>query len=85
MFAEHGVEVVCSLPHYRERNTDAQRGDGVFERSIEALRRLNAAGYGKGDPRLRLTLVHNPVGAFLPATRRRWSASGRQSLRRTTA
>jgi radical SAM/Cys-rich protein len=64
-FAERGVEVVCSLPHYRRRNTDLQRGDGTFEKSIEALKRLNAAGYGRGDPRLRLTLVHNPAGAFL--------------------
>ena len=64
-FAERGVEIVCSLPHYRKRNTDAQRGDGTYEKSIEALRRLNAAGYGQGDPRCRLTLVSNPVGAFL--------------------
>jgi radical SAM/Cys-rich protein len=63
--AERGVEVVCSLPHFRQRNTDAQRGDGTFSRSIEALRRLNAAGYGQGRPDRRLTLVVNPVGAFL--------------------
>ncbi|MDX2215729.1 MAG: arsenosugar biosynthesis radical SAM protein ArsS [Oculatellaceae cyanobacterium bins.114] len=64
-FAERGVEVVCSLPHYRKFNTDAQRGDGTFERSIEALRRLNAAGYGQGDPKRCLTLMSNPNGAFL--------------------
>lgn len=64
-FAERGVEVVCSLPHYRQRNTDAQRGDGTFEKSITALKRLNAAGYGQGDPKRRLTLMSNPVGAFL--------------------
>lgn len=67
-FAERGVEVVASLPHYRKLNTDAQRGDGVYERSIEALRRLNAAGYGNGDARRRLTLVSNPAGAFLGAS-----------------
>ncbi len=66
-FAEHGVEVVCSLPHYRQRNTDAQRGDGTFEQSIAALKRLNSVGYGTGNPRHRLTLVSNPVGAFLSA------------------
>jgi radical SAM/Cys-rich protein len=65
-FAEHGVEVVCSLPHYRGRNTDRQRGDGVYEQSIEALKRLNAVGYGTGGD-LRLVLVTNPTGAFLPA------------------
>jgi radical SAM/Cys-rich protein len=64
-FADRGVEIVCSLPHYRQRNTDAQRGDGTFEKSIEALHRLNAVGYGKGDPKRQLTLMSNPVGAFL--------------------
>ncbi len=63
--AANEVEVVCSLPHYRARNTDAQRGDGTFERSIRALRLLNDAGYGQGDPGRRLTLVSNPAGAFL--------------------
>ena len=66
-FARHGVELVCSLPHYQQACTDVQRGDGVFEKSIHALRRLNALGYGRGDPRLRLVLVTNPVGARLPA------------------
>jgi radical SAM/Cys-rich protein len=65
--AARGVEVVCSLPHYRQRSTDAQRGDGTFVKSLQALRQLNAAGYGRGDPRRRLTLVTNPVGAFLAA------------------
>jgi len=63
--AERGVEVVCSLPHFRRRNTDAQRGDGTFEKSIKALRRLNEAGYGQGDEDRRLTLMVNPIGAFL--------------------
>lgn len=62
---ERGVEVVASLPHYRRRNTDAQRGDGAFEKSIAALRVLNDAGYGKGDPRRVLSLMMNPAGAFL--------------------
>ncbi len=63
--AERGVEIVASLPHYRQRNTDAQRGDGTFEQSIQALRLLNACGYGQGDPRRMLTLMSNPAGAFL--------------------
>ncbi|HEX6852736.1 MAG TPA: arsenosugar biosynthesis radical SAM (seleno)protein ArsS [Candidatus Polarisedimenticolaceae bacterium] len=65
--ARHGVEVTASLPAPRKAGTDAQRGDGVFEKSVEALRRLNAAGYGKGEG-LVLNLVHNPVGAFLPGS-----------------
>ncbi len=64
-FAERGVEVVCSLPHYRKRNTDAQRGEGTYEKSIRALHRLNQVGYGAGDPKKRLTLMANPAGAFL--------------------
>ncbi|MDX2097129.1 MAG: arsenosugar biosynthesis radical SAM protein ArsS [Leptolyngbyaceae cyanobacterium bins.59] len=63
--ADRGIEIVCSLPHYRQRNTDAQRGDGTYEKSIEALRYLNAVGYGQGNPDRQLTLVSNPVGAFL--------------------
>ena len=64
-FADRGVEVVCSLPHYRKRNTDAQRGDGTFEKSIRALKVLNEVGYGTGDPKKMLTLMSNPAGAFL--------------------
>lgn len=64
-FAERGVEVVCSLPHYRQLGTDAQRGDGTYEKSLKALKMLNEAGYGAGNPNLQLTLVTNPVGAFL--------------------
>lgn len=68
LFASLGVEVVASLPHYRETNTDLQRGASVHEKSLRALERLNAVGYGQGDANRRLVLVTNPVGAFLPAT-----------------
>jgi radical SAM/Cys-rich protein len=66
--ADHQVEIVCSLPHYRAMNTDRQRGAGVYEKSIAALKRLNALGYGDGSSGLRLVLVTNPVGAFLPGS-----------------
>jgi radical SAM/Cys-rich protein len=76
--ADRGVEVIASLPQSRAAQTDRQRGEGVFARSIEGLRRLNAVGYGGGDPRRRLVLVSNPVGAFLPAAQasleREWKA-----------
>jgi radical SAM/Cys-rich protein len=62
---EHRVEVVASLPAPRRAGTDAQRGEGIFDKSVEAIRKLNDAGYGKGEG-LVLNLVHNPVGAFLP-------------------
>lgn len=65
--AEHQVEIVCSLPHYRALSTDKQRGEGVFDLSIQGLRRLNELGYGQPGSGLELTLVTNPVGAFLPA------------------
>jgi radical SAM/Cys-rich protein len=64
--AAHRVEIVCSLPHYARLSTDRQRGEGVHERSIRALVRLNALGYGRPGTGLRLVLVTNPVGAFLP-------------------
>jgi len=64
--AQHRVEVIASLPYYRAAQTDAQRGAGVFDKSIEALRKLNALGYGREGTGLVLNLVYNPVGAFLP-------------------
>ena len=64
--ARHEVEVVASLPSFLAGPTDAQRGDGVFDASIRALRRLNDLGYGRPGTGLVLDLVHNPVGAFLP-------------------
>ena len=65
LLAKHDVEVIASLPYFQARETDAQRGAGVFDESIETLRRLNALGYGHGTG-LVLTLVANPVGTFLP-------------------
>ena len=61
-FAAHDVEIVASLPHFAAASTDSQRGDGVYDASIRALRRLNEAGYGKGAAGRRLVLVANPVG-----------------------
>lgn len=65
-FKKHQVRVVSSLPYYQAGKTDAQRGDGVFKSSIEALQSLNAVGYGKPDSELSLDLVYNPNGAYLP-------------------
>ena len=77
--AARGVEVICSLPHYRELGTDAQRGKGTYEKSLRALRRLNEVGYGLGDQRRVLTIVANPVGAFLSGQQasleREWKAA----------
>lgn len=65
-FAENQIEVIASLPYYQEYFTDRQRGKGVFNKSIAAIKLLNAAGYGKNNT-LILNLVYNPAGAFLPA------------------
>ena len=65
-FKAHNVEVISSLPYFAAKRTDAQRGKGVFEKSIKALKRLNAVGYGMEGSRLTLNLVYNPSGAFLP-------------------
>ena len=65
-FKKHNIEVVSSLPFYSKDRTDRQRGDGVFEDSIKALQMLNAVGYGLEGSELKLNLVYNPAGAFLP-------------------
>lgn len=65
-FKTNRVEVVSSLPYFTASRTDSQRGDGVFDKSLEALKRLNAVGYGMENSDLVLNLVYNPAGAFLP-------------------
>jgi radical SAM/Cys-rich protein len=80
-FRENTVEVVSSLPYFLEQQTDAQRGRGVFEKSIEALRHLNAVGYGVEESNLILNLVYNPVGAFLPPAQSSIEADFKRELR----
>ena len=79
-FARNRAEVVCSLPHYTEDATDRQRGRGVFGKSVTALRALNEVGYGRGNG-LVLTLVSNPVGAFLPPRQADLERDTRERLR----
>jgi len=78
-FRELGLEVIASMPCYLEENVDAQRGAGVHARSIEALRRLNAAGFGRGTG-LVLDLVYNPGGASLPPDQSGLEADYRREL-----
>ena len=80
--AGHQVEVVASLPSVSLRQTDAQRGEGVFEQSIAALRQFNALGYGIEGSGLLLNLVTNPVGAFLPGPQAALEADWKRELRR---
>jgi len=65
-FAKNKVEVISSLPYFQKRRTDSQRGEGVFDKSLEAIKRLNQLGYGKENTGLILNLVYNPAGSFLP-------------------
>ena len=81
-FAEQGVHVVASLPHYREKGTDTQRGEGVFAESIAALQALNAQGYGDADTGLQLDLVTNPVGTFLPGSQGALEAEWKRQMER---
>jgi len=78
--AEHGVEVVASLPCYLGSNVDAQRGKGVFDISIRALQRLNQLGYGIDGSGLTLTLVYNPQGAVLPPSQQELEAAYKREL-----
>lgn len=80
-FAGQRVEVISSLPYYQQYFTDAQRGDGVFGKSIEAMRRLNARGYGVEGSGLMLNLVYNPVGPYLPPAQAALEADYKRELK----
>jgi len=80
-FAKHRVEVISSLPYYQAYFTDAQRGGGVFDKSIQALQRLNAVGYGVEGSGLVLNLVYNPVGPYLPAPQPELEADYKRELK----
>ena len=79
--AGHGIEVVASLPCYSAANVDRQRGDGVFDKSIAALRQLNALGYARPGSGLVLNLVYNPQGPVLPPAQDRLEADYKRELR----
>jgi len=76
--AAHGVDIVASLPCYLEENVTAQRGKGVYPKSIESLQKLNRIGFGSGGPRL--SLVYNPGGEFLPGPQPTLEAAYKQNL-----
>ncbi|RLD20567.1 MAG: radical SAM protein [Bacteroidetes bacterium] len=81
-FAENSVQVISSLPYFSKRRTDSQRGDGVFEDSIRALKMLNKVGYGKEGSGLVLDLVYNPTGTFLPSSQCQLEAEFKRQLDR---
>jgi radical SAM/Cys-rich protein len=81
LYVEGRVEVVLSLPHVDPQITDRQRGARVFQRVVDAIRMLNARGYGMEGTGLPLSLVHNPVGAYLPGSQKTLASSYRAALR----
>lgn len=78
--SEHNVTVVASLPCYQKDNVDLQRGYGVFEKSIMALKLLNEHGYGNSDSSLRLHLIYNPIGDDLPPSQKELELAYKQEL-----
>lgn len=81
-FAKHNVHVISSLPYFSQRRTDSQRGEGVFEASIEALHLLNEVGYGVEGSGLTLDLVYNPTGTFLPSGQAQLEEEFKRQLKR---
>jgi len=79
-FAANGVEVIASMPCYLESNVAAQRGQGVYEKNIEVLQRLNGLGYGTGRTGLKLHLVYNPGGPYLPGPQDELAADYKENL-----
>ena len=80
-FKKHTIHVVSSMPHWTRGKTDKQRGDGVFDKSIQALQELNAVGYGIPGSDLKLDLVYNPSGAFLPGNQKALENDFKKALR----
>jgi radical SAM/Cys-rich protein len=81
-FKKHNVHVISSMPHWTKGKTDRQRGDGVFDMSITALENLNAVGYGVEGTGLKLDLVYNPSGAFLPGDQESLELDFKRALKR---
>ncbi|WP_127845598.1 arsenosugar biosynthesis radical SAM (seleno)protein ArsS [Psychroflexus aestuariivivens] len=79
-FKKHNVHVVSSMPHWTRGKTDKQRGSGVFDKSIQALKDLNEVGYGLPESKLKLDLVYNPSGAFLPGNQEELQADFKKAL-----
>ena len=81
-FKKNKVHLISSLPYFSQSRTDSQRGDGVFEDSIKALQMLNEVGYGKEGTGLKLDLVFNPSGAFLPGDQATLEQEFKRQLKR---
>jgi len=80
-FAKHNIHIISSLPFYKKEKTDRQRGEGVFNTSIKALQKLNKVGYGLENSPLKLDLVYNPAGAFLPSNQSDLESNFKKALK----
>lgn len=78
--AQNKVEVIASLPCYLEENVDGQRGKGVFDKSIAGLKQLNELGYAQAGSDLKLNLVYNPLGAYLPPAQQQLETDYKKQL-----
>lgn len=78
---DQGVQIVASLPCYSKENVEQQRGHGVFDKSIRGLQSFNELGYGRAGSKLKLNLVYNPLGAFLPPEQKELEAEYKAELR----
>jgi radical SAM/Cys-rich protein len=82
-YRKNHVEIIASLPYYLQSTVDRVRGNGAFQKSINALKKLNSLGYGNSSSEAMLNLVYNPQGAFLPASQETLEEEYKKELRRT--
>ena len=80
-YRDHRIVVVASLPCYTKQNVDKQRGKGVYDKSVEVLKKLNRIGYGIEDSGYTLNLIYNPGGSFLPDSQPALEKAYRERLR----
>jgi radical SAM/Cys-rich protein len=81
LYKKNNVTIIASLPDYTGRKANKQRGNGNFNKIINVISKLNKIGYGMTDSNLKLNLVHNPIGAYLPGSQRALSEEYKKNLR----
>jgi len=81
LYADNKIEIVTSLPDFNEEKSDRQRGSGIFKKVIKIIKLLNERGYGRDDSELKLHIVHNPVGSYLPGSQKALAAQYKKILK----
>ncbi len=82
LLSSNEIAIIASLPALNAKQTDSQRGEHVFEKSLEAIERLNSLGYGEPGTGLELDIVSNPAGAFLPPAQKEMEERFREVMQR---